>query len=243
MRKIAALFVLCSAVCVSRAAAGETVVWEGRTFETVSVKASIVTLRGEQVLKVERDLGALPFDAARLEETVDDRHYLKLKGFEFTDGIFEVKVLARVQQPTPFPAAQGFIGVYFRARADDSAWESIYLRPNAGRSDHQLVRNHTVQYFAYPGFKFAALRKEAGGLYETYADIGLDEWITMRIHVAGQKAELYLNDAKYPSFIVNRLKGTSRQGTIGLYVDIGTEGYFKDFKIIHSSHPAGAAAR
>ena len=105
------------------------------------------------------------------------------------------------------------------------------------------MRNHTVQYFAYPGFKFADSRKEAPGLYETYADIGLDEWITMQIRVAGEKAELYHNDARYPSFIVNRLKGTSKQGTIGLYVDIGTEGFFKDFKIIHSVNAAGAAAR
>ena len=87
------------------------------------------------------------------------------------------------------------------------------------------------------------MRKEAPGLYETYADIGLDEWITMRIHVAGQKAELYLNDARHPSFIVNKLKGTSKAGTIGLYVDIGTEGYFKDLRIISSIHPAMAGAR
>jgi hypothetical protein len=30
------------------------------------------------------------------------------------------------------------------------------------------------------------------------------------------------------------MKGTSDAGTIGLFVDIGTEGYFKDFKIISS---------
>jgi Domain of Unknown Function (DUF1080) len=243
MRKCVAVAVfLFSAVWASQAAA-EIVVWEGRTFETVNVRAAIVTLRGEQVLKVERDLESFPFDPAREVETVDDRHYLKLKGFEFTDGIFEVKVLSRVLQPTPFPRAQGFIGVYFRAQPDDSAWESIYLRPNVGRSNIQAMRNHAVQYFAYPGFKFADSRKEAPGLYETYADIGLDEWITMRIHVAGQKAELYLNDARYPSFIVNTLKGTSKAGTIGLYVDIGTEGYFKDFRIISSIPPGGAGAR
>jgi hypothetical protein len=130
--------------------------------------------------------------------------------------------------------------VYFRVQHDDSAFESIYLRPNCGRSAIQAMRNHSVQYFAFPGFKFADLRKEAPGLYETYADIGLDEWITMRIHVTGERAELYLNDARYPSFIVNKMKGTSKAGTIGLYVDIGTEGYFKDFRIISSIHEYAA---
>ena len=101
-----------------------------------------MNLRGEQVLKLERDLQSFPYDPAREVETVDDRHYLKLKGFDFTDGIFEVKVLSRVQQPPPFPRAQGFIGVYFRAQHDDFAFESIYLRPNCGRSAIQAMRNH-----------------------------------------------------------------------------------------------------
>ena len=109
MRKLVIVLLL-SAVWSSQAAA-EILVWEGRKFETVNVKAAIVTLRGEQVLKLERDLQSFPYDPAREVETVDDRHYLKLMGFEFTDGIFEVKVLSRVQQPAPMPRAQGFIGV------------------------------------------------------------------------------------------------------------------------------------
>lgn len=216
----------------------ENIEFDGRTFEPVNVKASVVEFKGEQVLKVVRDLEAFPFDINNEVETVDDRHFLKLKNFEFRDGIFEVKLYSRVLEPTPMVRSQGFIGTYFRVNEDNSAFESIYLRPNAGRSNIQRFRNHAVQYFAFPGYKFADLRAEAPGLYETYADIGLDEWITMRIHVTGEKAELYINDAKFPSFIVNKMKGTSLHGGIGLYVDIGTEGYFKDFKIIHSIHPA-----
>lgn len=211
--------------------------WDRRNFEMVNVKASIVDLRGESVLRLERDLESFPFDPKREVECVDDRHFLRLMDFEFTDGIFEVKLLSRVLQPAPFPNSQGFIGMYFRIRNDNNAFEAIYLRPNVGRSHSQAMRNHSVQYFAYPGYKFDVLRKETPGLYETYADIGLDEWITMRIHVIGERAELYVNDAKFPSFIVNKMKGTSRAGTIGLYVDIGTEGYFKDLKIISSINP------
>lgn len=221
----------------ARSSIHQTLEWEGRVFEMVNVKASVTQLKGESVLRLERDLEALPFDINREVETVDDRHFLKLKDFQFTDGIFEVKLLSRVLQPAPFPNSQGFMGMYFRIQPDESAFEAIYLRPNVGRSHIQAMRNHTVQYFAYPGYKFNVLRQEAPGLYETYADIGLDEWITMRIHVRGETAELYLNDARYPSFIVNKMKGTSRSGTIGLYVDIGTEGYFKDFRIISALQP------
>ncbi|WP_298646471.1 hypothetical protein [uncultured Proteiniphilum sp.] len=35
---------------------------------------------------------------------------------------------------------------------------------------------------------------------------------------------------EYPSFIVSEMLGSTPSGSIGLWVDIGTEGYFKDFK-------------
>jgi len=235
MSKYKAAFIV--AQLASAAASAESLQWEGREFITHHVKASVVHFQGEEVLKVERDLKTWPFDIHHLAQTVDGPTYLGLKDFEFSDGIFEVKVLARLQTPSPFAAARGFIGLHFRIKPDDSAFDSIYLRPAAGRSDSQLMRNHAVQYFAYPDYKFERLRAEANGVYETYADIGLDEWITMRVHIAGQRAELYVNKPQYPSLIVNKLLGTTTSGGIGLFVDIGTVGYFKDFKIISSLPP------
>jgi len=218
-------------------ARADDIEWEGRKFEARNVTAEVVTLDGEKVLRVERDLDALEFDIDNLTETVDEPTYVRLKDYVVADGIFEVKVLARVKQPTPFSSSQGFIGMAFRVAEDDSAFESIYLRPNTGRSASQFARNHTVQYFAYPDFKFNRLRDEAPGLYETWADIGMDEWITMRIHVEGRQTVMHLNDARYPSFIVGELKGGSAAGSVGFFVDIGTVGYFKDFKVISERHP------
>lgn len=213
---------------------GQTITWEGREFETVNVKAEKVQLNGEEVLKVERDLEALPFDINNLSETVDEPTYVKLKDVTIENGIFEVKVLSRILVPSPFPRAQGFIGAAYRINQDDTAFESIYLRPNVGRSNSQFARNHAVQYFSYPDYKFDRLREEFSGEFETYADIGLDEWITMRFEIQGEKATLYLNNQTYPSFIVNEMKGGLESGSIALWVDIGTEGYFKDFKIIRN---------
>lgn len=214
-------------------AQAQTLKWEGREFEIAAVNASIVQLEGEEVLKVERDLKALPFDLENLAITVDEPTYVKVKNLDIENGIFEVKMLSRIQIPTPFKGAHGFIGVAFRAKEDNSAFESIYLRPNVGRSEDQFARNHTVQYYAYPDYKFDKLRNpEYKGQYETYADVGLDEWITMRVEFKGKEAKLFLNDHEYPSFIVNEMKGNSKSGSIALWVDIATEGYFKDFKII-----------
>lgn len=54
----------------------------------------------------------------------------------------------------------------------------------------------------------------------------------MRIEIKGKEAKLFLNNSKYPALIVNDLKlGENIQGGIGLWVEIGTEGYFRDLKI------------
>lgn len=205
--------------------------FEGKQFEVKNVTASVTELEGSKVLKVERDLKALPFDTARLGQTVDEPTYARLLNLDFENGTIEVKVFSRLQDPSPFRSAQGFIGVAFRISEKDSAYESFYLRPKVGRSDNQYYRNHTVQYYAYPGYKFDKLRKEAEGMYETAAPVDINEWITMRIEVQGEKAALFINDARYATMVVDKMKGNSTHGFIALWVDIGTIGYFKDLSI------------
>jgi hypothetical protein len=52
-----------------------------------------------------------------------------------------------------------------------------------------------------------------------------------RIEVNGETAEMFINEMKYSSFIVNKMLGRHTIGGVGLYVDIGTIGYFKDLKV------------
>lgn len=231
MNKIISIAILC--VASFSGIYAQSIKFEGREFEIANVKASVVKLNDETVLKVERDLEKIPFDATRLEATVDEPTFVKLKDLNLENGIIEVKVLSRIQNPSPFAAAQGFIGLAFRISDDNKAFESIYLRPKTGRSESQFARNHAVQYYAYPDFKFEKLRKaEYKGQYETYADVDLNEWISLRIEIKDKKARLYINNQKAPSFIVAEMLGNSKSGSIGLWVDIGTEGYFKDLKVV-----------
>lgn len=211
-------------------AQAQTHLFEGKEFEISHVKASVVQMNGEDVLRVERDLESLPFDYERMIETVDEPTFVKLSGLNLEIGIVEVKILSRLL-PTAPPFARGFIGLAYRINDDNSAYESIYIRPTNGRAEDQFRRNHSVQYYAYPDYKFDRLRAESKGEYETYSDIGLDEWITVRIEFSGKSAKLYLNDQKSPSFIVNEMLGSTATGSVGLWIDIGTEGFFKDLKI------------
>ena len=63
--------------------------------------------------------------------------------------------------------------------------------------------------------------------------MGLNEWIKVKIVIKDDNAQLFVNDAKNPCLIVNDLKhGKGDSGSIGLWVDTFTEGYFADLKVI-----------
>ena len=228
MKKILFSILLLNSICF-----GQNVKFGKQTFELHNVTGSVIDFQGKKVLKIERDLKSLPFDEKKLETTVDDRHYARLLDLnDFDNGTIEVKMYSQIQNPSPYLPAAGFIGLYYRIKEDDSAWESIYLRPKVGRINNQMARNHAVQYFSYPDFKFQTLRdKYPAGSYEGSAPVALNEWIKMRIEVNGETAEMFINDLKYSSFIVNKMLGKNQKGYVGLYVEIATIGYFKDLKV------------
>ncbi len=162
---------------------------------------------------------------------VDEPTFVRIKNIDFKDGVIEVMVLSRLL-PTASPSDRGFIGLAFRINENNSKFECFYLRPTNGRANDQLRRNHSIQYFSFPNYKFSRLRKETPEMYESYADMGLNEWTKMKIVVKNNQAQLYLNNNKQPSLIVNDLKhGANVSGSIGLFVDVGTEGYFSNLTI------------
>lgn len=211
-----------------------------QAFELHNVTGEIIKFQGKEVLKIERDLNALPFDSTNVEATVDEPHYAGLIGLDdFENGTIEVKMYSKLQKPAPYSGIAGFIGVYFKIQENDTAFEGIYVRPKVGRINNQLFRNHAVQYISYPHYKFDTLRKIAPFKYEGSAPVALNEWITMRIEVKGETAEMFINDMKYSTFIVDKMLGKHKKGRIGLYVDIGTIGYFRDLKVIKKALKVG----
>lgn len=209
-------------IVLSMTSYSQTIAFDKSNLEPTQVYMSIEKMNDKKVVKVIMDSALRGADLPT---------FVKVKSIDFKDGTIEVKVLSRLLKTAP-ASARGFIGVAFHIDSLNSGFEGIYLRPTNGRAEDQLRRNHSIQYFSYPGYDFDKLRKEAEGVYESYADMGLNEWITMRIEVKGKQAKLFLNGNKQPSLIVNDLKlGGNISGAIGLWVDVGTEGYFKDIKI------------
>ncbi|ROH98178.1 hypothetical protein EGI05_10010 [Chryseobacterium daecheongense] len=186
------------------------------------VYMQIVSLEGEKVVRVVKD--------STVKEA-DEPTFVKIKNTKFKNGSIEVEVLSRLL-PTAAPTDRGFIGLAFRIDDMNSKFESIYVRPANGRAEDQVRRNHSIQYFSFPDYKYERLRKENPEKYESYADMGLNEWIKMKIEIQGSQAKLFLNKNKYPCLIVNDLKqGPDATGAVGLFVDVGTDGYFRNLKI------------
>jgi len=199
-------------------------VFEKYNLEPVLVNMSITNIDGKKAVRVARDTATKGSDRptfVRLKNTDD-----------FRNGSIEVMLLSRLL-PTAEASARGFIGLAFRINKDNSKFESFYIRPTNGRADDQLRRNHSTQYFSYPDYPFDRLRKEAEGKYESYADMGLNEWIKMKIVVKDAQAKLFLNNNPQPVLIVNDLKlGTANSGAIGLWVDGGTDAFFRNIKVV-----------
>jgi hypothetical protein len=191
--------------------------------EAVNVSLSVEKLMGKEVIRLIKDSSIRQFD----EPT-----FAKIKGINFKNGVIEVKVLSRLLKDAP-ALARGFIGVAFRVNDSNTKYESIYIRPVNARVDDQVRRNHSIQYYSYPDYKFDRLRAASPERYESYADMEMNKWITMRIEVLDSRAILFLNNNKQPSLIVNDLKhGADLSGAIALWVEVGTEGYFADLKIV-----------
>ncbi len=164
-------------------------------------------------------------------QTPDNPTFARVNGIEFQNGTIEIEVAGRPLPDAP-PDARGFIGLAFRIQDDLSAFECFYIRPTNGRAPVQLRRNRATQYFSYPDWKFDRMREEVPGHYEAYVDLVTGAWTRLRIEVRGDRAELFVHDNEQPTLIVNDLKhGPDLKGGIGLYIDSGTEGFFRNLRV------------
>lgn len=196
--------------------------------EPNDVTAAPADIAGRQAVRV-----ALTEEAADGEPGVD---YVDMPTFlaipaDLTDGTLEVDVLSRLNATAP-PDARAFAGLAYRISDDRETFESVYLRPlNGLKTNPPSPRDRrAVQYFAYPDWKFDRLREVyPDGRYEAAADIGPDEWITLRVRVDGDQLTAWVNGEV--ALDLDRTKGSPAAGDVGLFVDIGTEAYFSDLRV------------
>ena len=160
---------------------------------------------------------------------VDQPTFLVLP-VEFTDGIIEVDVRSRLAIAAP-EYARGFAGVAYRISPDMDRFEAAYLRPlNGLKTAPPAPRDrHAVQHFSYPDWPFDRLRESfPEGTFEAAANIAPDEWMHLRLDVDGPWCEVSVDGEPLLRVQSNAQPG---RGTVGLFVDIGTEAFFADLTV------------
>ena len=148
---------------------------------------------------------------------------------KFKNFCFEVDVLAKLRDDAP-SHARGFIGIIFGCNEENSKFESFYIRPANGRNCIDPIRQkHACQYFSFPGYTFSYFREFGIDKYENkISTIALNEWKHIKVVVNDSNTQLYVNQEL--ALNVERILPIS-PGKIGLFVDIGTEGYFKNIEV------------
>ena len=166
------------------------------------------------------------------EQATDQEMWAVIEGTDFSDGVIDVDVSGarRAGYATDNASAfKGFVGVSFRVRGDTA--ERFYLRPENARLDDQLFRNRSTQYEALPDAPWQLLRREAPGLYESYADMEPGGWTHLRIEVRGRTARLFVNGATQPALVVPELKHGASRGAIALWTRISAAAYFANLQL------------
>jgi hypothetical protein len=190
--------------------------------EPVKIQSDVASYRGRRAVHIVNVEG----QGAQTGEQV----LAIVKTSDFKDGTIEVE-LAGIPRLGAKPSTRGFIGIAFRVQDHGSKYEAFYLRMTNGRSNDQLQRNHSAQYVSHPDFPWNRLRNENPGVYESYVDLDAGAWTRIKIVVAGDKAQLYVNGADQPCLIVNDLKLGDSHGKVALWIGSDTEAYFANLSV------------
>jgi hypothetical protein len=142
----------------------------------------------------------------------------------FSTGIIEVDLKGKnIRQ-------RSFLGVAFNV-ADEKTFEAIYFRPFNFKAEDPM-RGRAVQYVAWPANTWEHLRKSAPGRFENavHPVPDPDSWFHARIEVTEKQVRVFVDDAREPSLVVDRLLTGDQRRPAGLFVD-SAEGLYANLRI------------
>jgi len=163
--------------------------------------------------------------ALKVQSTKDDTVVL-LDKIEFSNGIIEFDALGQSAPPQ-----SSFLGVAFRV-IDATTHDAIYFRPFNFRAEDPARKARAVQYISHPMYGWEVLRRDKPGQYEkpVVPSPDGDAWFHVRIVVEKPKVNVYVNDAKEPSLVVDELSDR-KGGGVGLWMGPGQGGHFANLRI------------
>jgi hypothetical protein len=166
--------------------------------------------------------------------TVQGNGYAEIP-ISFHNGTIEFDIALELNMYGDTAYTRGFGGILYR-KQNEETYECFYLRATNGSlntpptSDPERLK-HAIQYISAPIFHFDTLRTMYPDVYEKPAKIAINRWHHIKLEVNGEKASVFIDNEISPSITVDKMFGANKEGNIGLYVDQGTNAYFKKMTV------------
>jgi hypothetical protein len=151
-------------------------------------------------------------------------------GLAFSSGTIELDLKGKnVRQSS-------FLGVAFNV-VDEKTFEVVYFRPFNFKADEPF-RKRAVQYIAWPAHTWEQLRKNRPEQFENAVNPvpDPDAWFHASVEVSDTQVRVFVDRAKEPSLVVERLSNGGVRRPAGLFVD-SADGFYADLRVI-SGQPA-----
>lgn len=136
----------------------------------------------------------------RLEPAGDHVPVVAAAGIELLDGVIEAEVAIGPER--------SFHGVFWRGQ-DGENYETFFVRP------HQVGNPDSIQYTPVRN-GIPSWQLYHGPGFWNPTDFPIDEWFTLRIAFAGERAEVFV--AGRPALAIPELKAAREPGSVGLVV-------------------------
>lgn len=189
--------------------------------------AELTRLDGRTALRVSLDEKMTRYDvpgAGRLDLPT----YIALPIW-FEDGTIEVDVHCRPHLGASDPV-ECLAGFAYRICGDRSRFDAVQVRPLNGTS-MTLPSPHArraAQFFTQPDWPFEKLWPEKS--WQWSADAASDTWSRLTLTVDGTRLTALVDGVE--SLVIPVTKAAALRGDLGLFVDVGTEAFFANLRII-----------
>ena len=152
-----------------------------------------------------------------------------ITGVEFSEGSIEVEIKGKDEQ------GRSFVGIAFHGQ-DNQTFDAVYLRAFNFQASEPERRNHSIQYISIPGYDWKKLRDDHPGKYELAITPPPDpnSWVKLKLVIRGKNLEAFVNGSDKPALRVESLNNRLK-GKVGLWVGNGSDGGFRNLRIIPAS--------
>ena len=149
-----------------------------------------------------------------------------ITGVELSEGTIELESKGKNEQ------GRSFVGIAFHGQ-DNRVFDAVYLRPFNFQAAEQERRSHAIQYISMPEHDWNELRKSHPGKYEFAITPAPDpdSWVKLKLVVKSKKVAAFVNGADAPALTVELLNDRLK-GKVGLWVGNGSDGWFRNLKVI-----------